>query len=304
MDFYFQDDGADIIRRELLSPRSVIIQSLGMQESVALNSTSKTYIKLVQNCRPGEDCVISYGTQTSSWGTNWQYRVGDQSPQQIDFNLGEDQLQGFDSEGPAKEKTCSAEQDEEAEIDALAQEIAEIIRNLHNEDTNPGNAEFGALILRLVDDNGDVSFRRTDIGRSGQSAAIGLADLYALAQRSFPGIDGSNVVRVVHLHPAGLPTDPPVFRDVQSIGQLDDRDFGNTMPSHPRNLMGAENDWDNTVNFLSDRGLVNTNNLSHSILGPDGVLREFDYADGHPAEQSQQVDLINQAEADAEGECT
>ena len=66
MDFLFQDDGADIIRRELLSPRSVIIQSLGMQESVALNSTSKTYIKLVQNCRPGEDCVISYGTQTSS----------------------------------------------------------------------------------------------------------------------------------------------------------------------------------------------------------------------------------------------
>lgn len=212
-------------------------------------------------------------------------------------------IQDNETSTATEEQKCEAEQSKEAEVDALTEEIAEAIRNLHNEQTNPDNSELGAFILRLINSEGETTFVRTGIGRSHRSRAIGLADLYSLAERNFPGIDGSNVIRVVHLHPAGTPDDPPQFRNVPDISHLNDIDFGNTMPSHPNTTVG-DNDWVNTENFLRDRGLQSTNNLSHSILGPDGVLREFDYSDGHPTERSAQVkDAINAAELDAAGVC-
>jgi len=44
MDFIFQDDGADIIRRELMAPRPAIVQSLIQAEP------SKRYVKMAQIC--------------------------------------------------------------------------------------------------------------------------------------------------------------------------------------------------------------------------------------------------------------
>lgn len=289
------------IRRELLSPRPAIIQSLGMQESAALQSTSKTYIKLAQSCQSGEDCVIALDTQTSSWGNNssWQYRVGEQSSPQIEFNLGGDHLQDFGSEEPAEEKTCSAEQNEEAEVDALAEEIANEIRSRHNENSNPNNVEMGAFILRIQNDDGSTSIVRVSNLTSGTTGAVSLREMFNAAQSEFPGIDGSNVVGSVHLHPSGPPGEPPSF---DTDGTLTDLDYGNLMPSHP-NIAAGPSDWINLRGFLQNRGLANINDLSHYILGPDGVLREFDYEDGHPAEFTEQAERINNAENDAEGEC-
>ena len=40
-------------------------------------------------------------------------------------------------------------------------------------------------------------------------------------------------------------------------------------------------------------------------MGPDGVLREYDYADGHPSESTSQVqEKIEATEDDAAGECS
>ena len=190
---------------------------------------------------------------------------------------------------------CYMEQDAEAQRDALAQAIANQIRRLNNTSTNPDNAEFGAFILRLA----DGSIARVPL-RRGETGQISLRNLLNAAQAAFPGASASNVIGIVHSHPSET---GPGFVDTTTINDLSPLDYGNTMPSHP-NISAGPNDWENARNFLQANGNSNIDGVSHYILGPDGVLREFDYSDGHPAESVEQAQLIEDAEADARGECS
>ena len=130
----------------------------------------------------------------------------------------------------------------------------------------------------------------------------------AAAQQEFPfaNITGANVVGIVHSHPAGGGNSSGItaFENVDSVGGLNNLDYGNTMPSHP-NISNIANDWGVAASYLQNNGRSNTAGLSHYILGPDGVLRQYDYKDGHPAAASAQVrDRIDAAQKDAAGECS
>jgi len=220
---------------------------------------------------------------------------------------------------------CQREQNGETEVDALANEIAEEITNRHNETGNPNNVEMGAFILRIENADGTTSLVRVNRLTTGTTGAVSMREMLNAAQREYPGVDASNIVAAVHLHPSGRPGSPPIF---DTDGNLSDLDLGNTMPSHP-NLAPGANDWFNLPSFLnnnganiplSERGLpytysdlassngtISSNDLtelSHYILGPDGELREYDYVDGHPAEQGQFEDDVNEAQVDASGECS
>lgn len=126
-----------------------------------------------------------------------------------------------------------------------------------------------------------------------------MSDMLSAARSPYPGIDASNIVAIVHSHPSET---GPGFVSVSSIGELSPLDYGNTMPSHP-NISAGPNDWVNGRNFLLANGRTSVADVSHYILGPDGVLRQYNYADGHPAVATQQQQLINDAATNAAGEC-
>ena len=123
-------------------------------------------------------------------------------------------------------------------------------------------------------------------------------------QQTYPGTDVTDIVGVVHLHARAA---GPGF---EASGDLsNDLDFTNAMPSHP-NLRqvfdenGSEivaDDWRSTLNFFSNRNRHDISAISHYILGPDGVLREYDYIDGHPTEHGSLEENIRNAELDADG---
>lgn len=117
--------------------------------------------------------------------------------------------------------------------------------------------------------------------------------------QAYPAINASNIVAIVHSHPR---ESGPGFENVTDINELSPLDYGNTMPSHP-NIAAGPNDWDNARSFLLANGRDSVADVSHYILGPDGVLRQYNYSDGHPAESTEQHSLINAAESNAAGEC-
>jgi len=199
-----------------------------------------------------------------------------------------------EDEGLTEEQECQIEQAKESEDDRLAGEIADVIRARNTASSNPDNVEGGAFILQL-NDNTHVRVRV----RYGSTGAVSLRTMYSEARRGYPGIDASNIVAIVHSHPreAG-----PGFEDVSNINDLSALDFGNTMPSHP-NIAAGPNDWDNGRNFLLANGRTSVADVSHYILGPDGVLRQYNYSDGHPAESTEQQQLINNAAENAAGNC-
>jgi len=118
----------------------------------------------------------------------------------------------------------------------------------------------------------------------------------------------SNIVGILHLHTS---ESGPGFVNSTSLNDLSPLDYGNTMPSHPNigsrvdPYTGREipTDWHGARSYLEDNGHMNPDLVSHYILGPDGELREFDYSDPHPAEQTEQQSAIEQATNDAGGSC-
>lgn len=197
-------------------------------------------------------------------------------------------------EGLTDEQKCRVKQAADSERDRLANEVADAIRALNNATSNPNNYELGSFVLRL--NNGQ--FVRVE-PTGGTTATVSLDAMLAVAQSAFPGIDASNIVAIVHSHPrhAGVG-----FANVSNITQLSDVDYGNTMPSHPGLVLGPT-DWVSGRNFLLATGRTSVADVAHYILGPDGVLRQYNYEDGHPAEATSQQQLINDAETDAKGEC-
>jgi hypothetical protein len=207
---------------------------------------------------------------------------------------GADPNNGFGGGGLTEEMLCEQEQEDESEIDEVSNTIVERIRGLNNLNTDPDNVEFGSFVLRL--DNGQI--RQSPLGR-GETGQISLRDLYNAAVAAFPGIDASNIVRMIHLHPRNSGAG---FENVSDLSDLGALDYGNVMPSHP-NISPGPNDWENVRSFLLNNGRTSVEDASHTIVGPDGVAREYDYSDGHPAESTEQAQLIENAELDARGKC-
>ena len=155
----------------------------------------------------------------------------------------------------SEEQQCKQEQKDEAERDAQAEDIADEIRGRHNQEGNPNNVELGAFILRIKNADGTFSIVRVNSLSSGTTGAVSLRAMLRQAQREFPGIDGSNVVGAVHLHPSGPPGSPPIF---DTDGNLTDLDYGNLLPSHPNIAVNPNNDWAGLQNFLQNNGRTDT----------------------------------------------
>lgn len=199
---------------------------------------------------------------------------------------------------------CYMEQDEERDVDIAAQLAANQIRNLNNSDENPSNHEFGTFVIRLSDGTFVTAFPT-----EGSTGGVSLSDMLADAQAEFGNqIGAANIAGIVHLHPSEAGSG---FVSTSSLNDLSPLDYGNVMPSHPNigiqinpyTGLQIPPDWPAARAFLENRGHSNVDNISHYILGPDGVLREYDYSDPHPAEQSEQQEHIENAEEDAKSRC-
>jgi len=138
----------------------------------------------------------------------------------------------------------------------------------------------------------------------GLTGSVSLDQMLTDARIEFGNqVDGSNIIGTVHSHPAST---GPGFLDI-SYSQMSDIDRQAVMPSH-YNIGGVQLnpntgqrvrdpltnqplllqemwDWGTAPRFLSRAGNSSPENISHYIVGPDGVLREFDYADQHPTER-------------------
>lgn len=213
-------------------------------------------------------------------------------------------------------KDCVEEQREEREIDAAASATADAIRNLNNPNDNPNNNEFGVLIIRLSDNS--IVFALPTEGITG---SVSLDRMLIDARAEFgANINGSNIVGLLHSHPSSLGAG---FNNVPH-SDLPAIDQQATMPSHhliggiqrDANGLRARDpltghallrsemwDWGTGRRFLTRNGNTNVGAVSHYILGPDGVLREYDYSEQHPAESIEQVELINDAKQDADSKC-
>ena len=199
------------------------------------------------------------------------------------------------SEYRESERACVYRQRQEGDQDTIAQEVANEIIALNTPAGNPDNLEYGAYVLRLP----DGTYAATPL-TPGTTGAVSLRSMMDRARTVHPDADASWVVGVVHSHPA---ESGPGFVNVTSIGQLSDLDYGNTMPSHPGISGTGPNDWENARSYLESNGGSSVERVSHYILGPDGVLRQYMYENGHPADSAEQTDRINQAEQDAVGSC-
>lgn len=226
MDFLFQDDGSEIIRQELIQPQAAIFNEY-MKPDIAT-----PIIKLAQTCY-GDivDDGVS-GTpcqQQSSPGGPGLGNPDSDGPEGGEFDAGFEDFEGNNSENEGGDNSevvdCLAEQNEESEIDAVAQAVADEIRNLNTPTDNPSNNEYGALVIRLS--NGTIVAAFPTEGNGG---SVSLNAMLADAQAEFGSqVSVANVVGFVHLH---ISETGPGFNEVD-LGSLSALDYGNTMPSHP-----------------------------------------------------------------------
>lgn len=180
---------------------------------------------------------------------------------------------------------CQLEQTVESNKDQAAQQAASTIAGM------PSNNEHRALIV----DNGSGPVVLPIV--SGTNGSIDPASMNATMGPA--GYNHSNVVGLIHSHPASGDAD------------LDAR---NRAPSHDGQNPPAAGDYayaaymrEISVDFFGANAVQYSANFTHYIVGPDGVLREFDGVDPHSS-----LDGDNKfndteaaaAEADANGDCS
>ncbi|WP_427453049.1 hypothetical protein [Litorimonas sp. WD9-15] len=297
MDFLFIDTGPSEIIRHLTTPPAAIVQPVEVAPQPVLLACY-AYI---------EGSTPTSCPQTPRSPTGVTETGAGQSP---DFNpLNEEGMDDtiFDEE-TEEELLCYVEQDEEREMDDAAQRAAEEIRDINNSVDNPNNLELGTFVLRLED--GSIVFASPTFG--GSTGTVRLDQMLRDAQNEFGDINQSNIVGIVHLHPSDT---GPGFVNVDNLNQLSALNFGSTFPSsrhtgglrtHP--ITGEPYDpwdWAAGERFLTSGGLrTSVDDVSHYILGPDGVLREYSYSDPNPDAPGQSLqDRIIEAEKDAGSEC-
>jgi len=283
MDFLFIDTGPSEIIRHLTTPPAAIVQPL----EVAPPPVRLACYAYIEGSTP-TSCP-----QTPRSPTGVTETGAGQSP---DFNpLNEEGMDDtiFDEE-TEEELLCYVEQDEEREVDRIAQEIAEAINNL-----DP-SIEHGTFI---IDNNGQIQALEIV---SGDGNVLPLENLYD--QFSSLGIDDRSVVAFIHSHP-GTPnlTGASIEADI----------FANSFPS--ANDYPSDDDFaNNAVAFGADETAWR-DRFSAYIISPNGVLREFEEFSlpssqsflennglipeiGTHERQSLQNEL-NNAQADAESRC-
>jgi len=245
-----------------------------------------------------KNATQSFGGSNGHEGTFEEY--GQRPDQFDDATVNE----GFDKENDK----CKLEQNIEQERDQAAEGAANEIRGLYNLEDNPDNVELGSFVIRL--DDRSIVYSTPTFG--GNSGTISLDQILADARIEFGDINQSNIVGIVHLHPA---ESGPGFVNADNLSQLTALDFGSTYPSSRHtgglvtNPFTGETfdpwDWASGERFLTADGhRTSVDDVSHYILGPDGVLREYDYSDPQPDSIGQPLQQrINEAETDAGGKC-
>lgn len=143
-------------------------------------------------------------------------------------------------------------------VDSLAQQVANEINAI----SDSNEREYGAVIY--INDSGEL--KRSSL-TPGQTVAEAIAaGLDAPETRiGIPSDLGSGrILAVIHSHP--------------DVGYSNSQDIDNRYPS---NNPGQNGDYQ-TFNALvaSDSRFSNTAEFSQYILGPDGVLREFNASEG------------------------
>jgi len=167
---------------------------------------------------------------------------------------------GGDSPPPVNPPPPETPCERDAMEDTLAQALSDLIKS--HPDWN--SREYAASIIRYADGNYGVS-------------ALAQGDTYAEAQAREPGsppqttfaigslAGGAVVVGIIHNHP--------------DIGYSDAEDLENRYPSYNPGYNGDYNTFDKLVG--QDPRFASADQFTQYILGPDGVLREFGYLEGH-----------------------
>lgn len=186
--------------------------------------------------------------------------------------------------GITAEIVCELEQSLEFTTDILAHQVANEIAVL-----DP-SLEHGALIVSTA--SGPMRLRIV----TGVSGTINTGELNSTLAEA--GISRGAVIGLLHSHPQ------------EESSQLNDR---NRAPSHDGNNPPVAGDYaysgylrDIAVAFFGASEIAFNSAFTHYIVGPDGILREFDGANPHPSlDGDNQIDDAEAlaAEIDANGDC-
>jgi len=194
-----------------------------------------------------------------------------------------------DTEGESEEaNNCIKEQGSERIKDTEARRIAQVIRGKNIK------LEHGSI---LIDVGNGLIIALPPI--TGQSGAI-LTQQF-IAQINNSGYEYGQIVGMVHSHPPSTEPDP-------SLASVSDS--RNRAPSH--SLTENAGDFAVAALFRDIAGIQGadtaawTKRYTHYIIGPHGVLREYDGAD--PPKSIAETNTISEqdvqdAEKDAKGQC-
>jgi len=265
MDFIFQDDGAEIIRRELLSPRPAIFQSLSIQDLEQIQSNPNQYLKLAASCRAtiadehtiGNRETVCTQTQQNDhvFWNEWENPANDPfGGLQIEDAFAQISLGEETQPETPEQKKCREEQTRESKKDAEAKKIEALIRAKKDWRSR----EYGAVIIRRANETLRISEELSE----GDAFNVDIE--YNLQ-------DGETIVGFVHNH----------------------TEFSAANPANP-----SAQDWQSAWWRVYQKE-ANRLNFSIYILSViEDALAEFDFVDDYRSNEATASNF-----ADAEGEC-
>ena len=162
---------------------------------------------------------------------------------------------------PPPETPC----ERDAMEDSLAQALSDMIKS--HSDWNA--REYAASIIRYADGNyGITALTPGETMAEAQARATAAGQTSWAPETHFPVGEipaGAMVVGVIHNHP--------------DVGYTNAEDITNRYPSYNPGYDGDYNTFDTLVGH--DSRFASADQFTQYILGPDGVLREFGYSEGH-----------------------
>lgn len=128
--------------------------------------------------------------------------------------------------------------------------------------------EYGALIVRYQDGSYGVTAlaRGETVAEAGaRASAAGQTGFAPQISYKYASTGGAVIVAAIHSHP--------------DIGYNNADDTNNRYPSY----YGGSGDYGNFDKLVGSDGrfVSSPDQFTHYILGPDGVLREYNLKDGH-----------------------
>lgn len=253
MDFIFHDDGADIIRRELMAPRVAIVQSLLQTEP------SKRSMKMAQICYGTIDDPHSPGNSLGCKKETTRQRpvnIGNGNPAINPHPQGDFEPIDFEDFLNEELTECQAGQIADRNRNEAAKKLAQDIAMKAAADGRSGTdqPEYGATIA--MDSNGNAHHGEIAQGESYDEAAPNAPQTQS---RRPSGFAWSNVVATVHTHPSS----------------------GQTAVDR-RNRAPSNGDWLGADEIIK-RG-VDPNNFTLFVIDKWGKMRAYRYKT--PAERN------------------